>query len=860
MTIDEMRDKMREKVVPEEVVPQNIINCLIDEDAEPPKLDAFTFLTRLRALGIGSADFLNLLEGCGAPESVVEKIRQNPAMNLQGLILTLDNSELTSEDYTRMMLVARQVWERTLTMRLEKSEKISREIEQEPEKYAEEPQDISDDYSEETTDSNENAVIEEYDDYDEDLQEMSFTAVFDKISTEMNEDVSKKGINEVIDAEHFPKNDSVSNGDSNDNETETVDFSFAEAFDKIKKEKAEKAAAVSDNIEPEELEETAENEIDDNSANDESDYDDVDNDFSLIQFDEEDLRRKFEELSDGTLKSVDTPEPEITEEPKKVHKEKGVTARQKKPKPVEEIETAEEISENEQDTNTEEENVDFDENDENSETSENNTHGGYFKGAIIGSAIGAAVLVGASLLIGKFFTKNTQTFKYAEDNSEIFNKIYYAYSDGITGGETVNGIDADNYTIFGDLLIGGESENKSLGSFNVGNGYYSVTEEAISANIIENGSATPLDDLIPPENTKFVAAFDDNGKLYALFSGQQSGYMKIADGKTEYTVRQDGVMTDYTLSNGNIKLGTVYTPSFSHTFSINDEDVYLPKVGINDPKPISAQKVVISNTNGYSYGVSAEYSTANGDVKNACAVIGDPVAASADGRFAVNGSKGLIVDTSGEKLNVQTTDKLACVSFSGNGFAIIEETNSEKSVKLYDKNFELKSILTGIPDKIGGMWFDGNVLSIDGKEGGVLRIDCADLKKPEPLTLNHENGVVVGNSALTYTIKDNTITIARFDLNNGSAEKVSEFSKELENAQSESIKFGDPRAVVIDGQRSGAAFSYFDGVSVISEYVVFENGKDPIFATVFDDKTGFTAAFTNNGEINAVCADGIKKP
>ena len=122
MTIDEMRDKMREKVVPEEVVPQNIINCLIDEDAEPPKLDAFTFLTRLRALGIGSADFLNLLEGCGAPESVVEKIRQNPAMNLQGLILTLDNSELTSEDYTRMMLVARQVWERTLTVRLEKSE------------------------------------------------------------------------------------------------------------------------------------------------------------------------------------------------------------------------------------------------------------------------------------------------------------------------------------------------------------------------------------------------------------------------------------------------------------------------------------------------------------------------------------------------------------------------------------------------------------------------------------------------------------------------------------------------------------------------------------------------------------------
>ncbi len=109
MTIEYMRDLMREKVVPEELVPQNLINCLIDEEAEPPKLDAFAFLMRLRALGIGSADFVNLLSGCGAPEEVVEKIRANPAMNLQGLIVTLDNSELDSEDYTRMLLTAASV-------------------------------------------------------------------------------------------------------------------------------------------------------------------------------------------------------------------------------------------------------------------------------------------------------------------------------------------------------------------------------------------------------------------------------------------------------------------------------------------------------------------------------------------------------------------------------------------------------------------------------------------------------------------------------------------------------------------------------------------------------------------------------
>ena len=122
MTVSEIRSLMLEKVIPESLLPQNIAVCLMDENAAPPELDAFTFLNRLRSLGIGSADFLYLLKGCGAPEEAVLKIEQHPDMNLQTLIVTLESSGLTPKDYTRMLYTARQLWEHTITMRIDSGE------------------------------------------------------------------------------------------------------------------------------------------------------------------------------------------------------------------------------------------------------------------------------------------------------------------------------------------------------------------------------------------------------------------------------------------------------------------------------------------------------------------------------------------------------------------------------------------------------------------------------------------------------------------------------------------------------------------------------------------------------------------
>lgn len=812
MTVEEMRRAMREKVVPEEVVPQNVVNCLIDEDAEPPKLDAFAFLMRLRTLGIGSADFIALLEGCDAPESVVNKIKQNPAMNLQGLVLTLEGSELTTEDYTRMLLTARQVWERTLTLRLERSEKISLDMKTESEEAEEEPSESSkeDVYGE--TEEPDSADEDDFY-YDEDLQEMSFTAVFNKINEEIREGVltaeapaaEPEEVREDAQTAEAAADVSESNEDQLVEETDAESDSFAAAFDKIK---SGKQLAVTTEIEKQ----AAAGAVGDTTA--------------LVGIDEELLRESFDNISEET---------DETEEPSN--------------------ETADynEDYEDEEDT---------DETDE-----EENTSRVYHKGAIIGGAVGAAVLVGAGFFIGRYAVgKDARSFHYAEDSVEIFNKIYHAYNDDeepVPGGDKAYAMESgDCREIFGDLLIGGGDNKNSFASFSYNDMTYTLSEESISVSKTENGTVTPLEALVPPEKARFVAAFDDNGKLYAMFSGKQSGFMKISGGKAELTVRQDGVLTDFDMSGGEMRLGTVYTPSFGHTFEIADEDMYLPRTGAAELKPISAQDVIISETKGYSYGVSAEYSAENGELQDVCAVIGDPVAASADGRFALNGDTGILLKADDNKFAVENTDKLSRAAFFKNGCAVVGETSEDGSVPdimLFNTEFQHKANLTGLSEKVSGMWFDDGVLAVKCGSGSPIYTDCSDPGAPKLLSVKTAEGVVMENSALTFAVTDKAVVITRYDLENGAAQKTAEFSKNLPAEQLADVKFGGAETAVMNETQSGASYSYFDGVSVVSGYAVFANDmRATTDISVFDDKTGFTAAFVDGGVIKAVCAEGVK--
>lgn len=794
MTIEEMRKEMRREVVPEELVPQNIINRLIDEDAEPPKLDAFSFLTRLRALGIGSGDFLDLLEGCDAPAEVVEKIRENPAMNLQGLILTLENSELTTDDYTRILLTARQVWERTLTLRLEKSEKISQEVDisdnedDEPVKvYGEELPETdvkSDEVSEKEA---EEGIPEEAPDeeYDEDLLEMSFSAVLEKINAKVD-----NGEPENVQEEN-PENAT----EIKDGESASAEITGTEEKKKIVPKKPKKKR----------------------------------------------VAKPSAEATGNTDNKEDAPE--IAAENAMENEEDGISFAEVYDQIKRDKKLFLENYENQ---------INMEQPDE-ADGSEN-PRLGYHKGAIIGSTVGAAALIGAGFLIGNLAgNMNAKKLHCAADNYEIFAKIYYDYNASVSGGALIGEVD-DFTEVFGDLLINGNGTEPN--SYSLGSEVYSLTEEAISVSIVENGSVKSLDDLVPPKNARFVAAFDSNGELYALFSGRQSGYMKISEGKVKYMVRQDGVLTDYALYGGEIRLGTVYTPRFERTFTINDEDVYLPKTGTDFPEPISANKIYMSETDGYSYGVSAGYSTADGNMTDVCAIIGNPVAASADGRFVLNGKKGLIVDTGGEKPTARETPILTYATFGEGVCAIVEETAPE-SIKLLDSKLNDSSVLTGLTGGIGSMRFNGGSLNIIGAQG-AFTVDCSDISSPSPTVLKRINGIITEQSAITCEVINSAVVISRYDLNNGTAKKIAEYKKDVSVKDIQDVSIGNPKTAVIDGEKSGVAFSYFDGVSVVSEYVVFESGKQPSVVTLYDDKTGFTEAYTNGGKIYAICSTGVK--
>lgn len=822
MTIKKMRGIMNEKVVPEEIVPQNVINFLIDEDAEPPKPDAFAFLMRLRSLGIGSSDFLDLLEGCGAPDDVVARIRENPAMNLQGLILTLDNSELTTDDYTRMLLTARQVWERTLTLRLEKAEKLSLELEgelapAEPEETGSETEEAEpavEEVSEETeqdehegyTDDEE--YDEEYDpDYDEDMLEMSFTAVLNKINAEIRDgtfaqDVSAEG--EYGGGEEPPEASGNVSGEDGAEVPDEED-TFAAAFDKIKHKQAGIAPEPRDD-ETEEAEEPWETEEENKTAAE---------DTAPIAVPDGKVARK----SAGAPPEPDEDEP----------REDGFRDGE----------------------------YDEDEDDEYGDDEE--PRRGYHTGAIVGSAVGAAALVAAGVIIGGTIGGNgAKTLRYAKDTSDIFDKVYYAYADSAAGGDTVCETSPDLNTVFGDLLIGG-SEPADIGLFTQESVSYSVTETEISSVIVENGAVVTPEKIVPPENARFVAAFDENGALYAVFSGKQSGFMKLSGGKTEFTVLQDGVLTDHGVSDGEMRLGTVYTPVFGHTFGIEDESEYLPKTGTGELSPVPAQSVIISETMGYSYGVSAGYSLTDGKMTDVCAIMGDPVAASADGRFALNGDEGLIVKTVGRSFRTEKTGRLKFAAFGGGICAVIEQNDGEpNTVTLFNGELGSAAVLTGAPDNVSGVWFDDTALAVRNGDGSVIRVDCSTPEEPEPLSVRAVRGIVSGNSAITLETDGGNLTITRYGLENGTAKKLAEYSELLSAESIATVGLGENTAMLFDGAKTGVAYRFFDGVSVISEYVVFAEGEQPKTVSVFDDKTGFTAAYKNNGSINAVCGEGIK--
>ena len=968
MTIGDMRRLMLKQVVPESVIPQNIINFLMDENAQLPEPDAFTFLNRLRGLGIGSADFLYLLEGCGAPEAAVEKIRANPAMNLQGLIMTLEGAGMTSQDYTRILYTARQIWERTLTLRLQTSG------------ASEESADLTDaDEQEQTAEIVENVVNESaapvvednadeaersaqskklpYPDATEELMSVDFGSE-DEGGDNKEKDVRQNAESDVESEKNRKDNSGSSFGIGNGSAVdlfggEAVDGklgysqSFTESFvndrmvdfaedelaegsddgddlgsyygdfeqyeeeaqtDALSEKKSDEPFEVhiasydipeepdefetarlkaqeqdsdSDEDEPVNIDIGAQKGVSEKSAEDQT------NEFVFVTEEDADLPKKntaqfvvkinygdednesqqTEQYNGETTKIIPIAREVIDQNinaaaEKAEEQEQAKTAVQKSsPKTAKQISKAEEDDDHDDDGDS-----DFNEYDDEKKKP------WLKKGAVIAAGVGAAVLVGANIAVMAFVngSKDKNKIAYAENADQIFAEIYYSHADGIAGGGNVSEYQSDYSKVFGDLLICGNG----LGAFTVGDGVYDVSENVITASTFKNSGLTALDKIEAGDGRRFVAAFELGDVLIAVYnSDNECGYLSIKGGETVYTVRQSGRLTDLRVENGTVGIGSVYTPTFNlpsgtDRFGADATDVYLPRVG-TDYRVISPTDIILSKTKGYSYGLSAVYSLDGGTVVSSRAALGDPVYASADNLFVMNGSEtkkdvaeeyGLLIsavksdDPDDNEPRYERIGKVGCAASSGSMSAVYEGGTIVLR-GLGDKEFNEISTLNieKAPTKLR---FSDNYLTASDDEGVFLTADCSGTTVTESdlLRLKRINGDCGEGSAITLEADTNGIKLTRYVLENGAAKEIVSFTRQLTSEQIRTLVCGTSNAMAVTKERVGAAYSYFDGVSIISEYVTLSDQSEA--ATLFDDKTGFEYAFVSDGTIYAVCSKG----
>lgn len=840
MTVEEMRAIMRRRVVPENVVVQNIVDYLMDESAQLPQLTAYTFLSRLHELGMGSADFLSLLEGCGAPESAVDKIKANPAMNLQNLILTLDNSGITSEDYSEMLYTARLIWEQTQTS----GGTIV--------PYAEDDYDNSensDEQREEHELPRKKTVSEIFDDTPSDNSDEGLSddePTFEEIMQHINGVYSAKPAESEADApEQTPAENSREENPEPDDMTE-------EFPDEILAEEGQIDEQISEEILP--------NDALPGNLNDTSTL--------IISIDQEQLKKEIEKKSE---ESTEAPEKSAEENYEKSAEEPSLEISDK-PDDTEDItyNTDGDIADDEEDVTDEDDDITDDDDDTDDEDDEDIADeddysdeyddeyeekpraSRYNKTALILSAVGALLLFALCAFIS-FFPKpdiSVKKLAYAKTAEKIFNEIRESYSAGNIGGEN-----AQKYftgeKLFGEILV----SQKEFGMYSDGKVVYSASPEKITPYNFE-GASNAQNEILPPENTEFVEIFESGNSLTAVFSGTECGFIRIEKGEAVFTVRQDGALCDFAADGNEISFGSVYVPRYTHNFTSADVNEYLPRVGKNEKSALGAENIALGGKSGCSFAVWGKYSLEDGNVISARAALGDPVYAGAFGVCAMNYTNengavfGRLVRLSDE-LSVTTTDKITAAANGKNVTAVLQGN----IVNVFDISLEAKSVLENPPAIPSGMRFDNEILLMNGSDGIFSAVNCSAPTAPVPLETRKAEGVVSGNSAALFKV-DEMLEITYLELEDGTAKQLGTYSKHLSESELPTLELGGAKTTAFCSGNCAVAYKYFDGVSVVSECAVF--GGTNSETAHYDDKTGYTAVFSHNNKIIAVNSKGAE--
>ena len=443
------------------------------------------------------------------------------------------------------------------------------------------------------------------------------------------------------------------------------------------------------------------------------------------------------------------------------------------------------------------------------------------RNAIIAAAAGAAVLFAIDPLMDILgFTAPGSSggeFQFASDNAAVFSEIYTAYTNGRISSEKTQKL-SENEQIFGDMLI---NSGKELGVFSSGNTLWSAEPDGISVYALDSGGLAAH--VLPPEGAEFVKVVQTDSGVTAVYSGDaECGLIGVDDSGETWSCGQSGTLTDIFCGEDVIRLGSVYTPGFTKSFTVDDVLEYLPYGSKNGQHTAfsPAEIAVSGSADGCSYAVWGEYAAENGEQKKRLAALGSPIYSGAESFTAAmtreNGSAELTSD-GGSLVSAALPEITACAA--GNGvIADAEISNGGVTVYLRDSALKpLAAFTTG--GEIDHLRISGNVVYVGSGGYTVMAVDISDTSSPKALDLTSADGVVSGDYALCGAVSKTGITLTLYKLESGKAVQADSFAKALTASELESFRFSGTNCFVINGTDcSGAAYRYFDGVSVVDEF------------------------------------------
>lgn len=468
------------------------------------------------------------------------------------------------------------------------------------------------------------------------------------------------------------------------------------------------------------------------------------------------------------------------------------------------------------------------------------------KGAIAVAAILALTLCGLNVGLDHFgFEREEQKagYKFAEDRAEIFTELHTAYNAQKIGGETAGFV--DNGSVFGDLLI---SSGDQLGVFSFGNSLL-VTEKKLLT-LYNNGGSVEIS---PPDGAEFVRVEAAPNGTAAIYGGDNfCGIMRIDSGGVSYRSEQSGTLTDIYSGGDFISLGSVYTPQFVKTFSIEEEMCYLPWTSLaGEAAPLSVGEIIAGNTaQGCSYAVNVQYSLESGEITQKTAILGDPLFSAAEKPAAVLREQegGLIVTLNDEGQPISKAcecDRISAADFY-NGYIITAEISDESpAVLIRDNKLELVS---GFVLNEASMLYADNDTLLIGKDGvAAFAVDISNPAAPSPVELTAKFGRISGDYAVCAEKNKGGISLSLYKTEDKKAALADSFTKTLSKAELETLSFIGANAMLADSPDLwGAAYTWFDGVSVVEEFA--QMGKSRTLKTEYDSSPRCFAVAAGDGE------------